>query len=743
MTNKTSKAKKTLLILCLIITFLFLSVSIVFTIIYNKYDLDVDKLTSVNNGIKVYSASMNNNTLYNTNRSIVEIETLPEYVLDAFIDTEDKRFYSHNGYDLKRIVKASLVNLTTGSKSQGASTISQQLIKNALLTNEKTYSRKLQEIILSIKMEKVFTKDEILEMYLNTIYFGSNVYGIENASKLYFDKSANELNLSEACCLAGLIKSPNTYSPKNNIENSTKRRNIVASLMLDNGSITQEDYLEVINNPIIIKNNTNIDKSYEEEAIMEACELLNISERELINRKYEIITFKDDALQEQVIKANNDIIDSHNNLDSISVVAENTGKVRAFYINSDYNLHNIKRQPASIFKPLAVYLPCLVHNILTPASQILDERIDYNSYSPKNYDNTYHGYVSMRESIVKSLNVPAVKALDALGIDKSVEFLNKLGFNLSDTDKNLALALGGISGVKLLDLVSAYSTIANMGDYKGLSFIDKIIDEKGKTIYLHTDYTEKIVDGESCYMLTDMLKDTAKTGTARRLNSLNIAVASKTGTAFNGADNTDLYNVSYTTEHTVLTWIANIKNNKLDSTLYSSVEPTEINKNILRYIYSIAPSDFTIPEGINLYPYDVIEMEENHRIIASTTNIERYIAYDYFKTEYPPEIIDYTNILNFNVIMSKKGAFITFNTRKNQEYKLIKITGNNSTIYKTINENSGLIEILDEDIFQYNNVTYYIESTDNISEKIEIRPKDYLVTLLNNEMLTNKRKWYV
>lgn len=743
MSKQRSKTKKVILIICLLITFLFLSVSIFLAIIYNKYDLDIDKLTSVNNGIKVYSATMNSNTLHNTNRSIVEIDTLPDYVLDAFIDTEDKRFYSHNGYDLKRIVKASLVNLTTGSKSQGASTISQQLIKNALLTNEKSYSRKIQEVILSIKMEKEFTKDEILEMYLNTIYFGSNVYGIENASKLYFDKSASELTLSEACCLAGLIKSPSTYSPKTNIENSTKRRNLVASLMLDNGSINEADYQSVINSEIVVKNNTNIDKSYEEEAIMEACRLLNITERELINRKYEIITFKDDKLQEQVIKENNAITDVHNNLDSISVVAENSGKVRAFYINSNYNLHDIKRQPASTFKPLAVYLPCLEHNILTPATQILDEEIDYNGYSPKNHNNIYYGYISTREAIAKSLNIPAVKALDALGIDKSVEFLNKLGFNLSRSDQNLSLALGGITGVKILDLVSAYSTIANMGEYKGLSFIDKIIDENGQTIYSHADYNERIIDSESCYMLTNMLQDTAKTGTARRLGALNIPVASKTGTAYNGENNTDLYNIAYTTEHTVLTWIANIKDNKLDSSLHSSVEPTEINKNILGTLYSTAPDDFTMPEGVAIYPYDVIEMEENHRIVAPTTNLERYIAYDYFKVEYPPEIIEYGEILNFNVTMSKSGANITFNTRKNQEYNLIKVTDDDKIIYKTINESSGFIEILDTDVYKHNSVTYYLETSEKESDKITIRPKDYLVTLLNNEMLTNKRKWYV
>ena len=228
---KHKKNMKALLIIAIIICLSFLILVIFASIIYNKYDLDINKLTNLNNGVKVYSSSGIDNTLYNTNRSIVEIESLPEYVKDAFIDIEDKRFYSHNGYDLKRIIKAGLVNLMNQSKSQGASTISQQLIKNALLTNEKTYSRKIQEIVLSIKMEKEFSKDEILEMYLNTIYFGSNAYGIENASKVYFNKSAKDLTINEACCLAGIIKSPLRYSPKLNYKNSLERKNFVAKTM--------------------------------------------------------------------------------------------------------------------------------------------------------------------------------------------------------------------------------------------------------------------------------------------------------------------------------------------------------------------------------------------------------------------------------------------------------------------------------------------------------------------------------
>ena len=183
-TKQNKKIKKILLTISILIAVLFLSIFLLITYFYNKYDLDVDTLTSVNNGVVIYSSTGKESTLYNTNRSIVKLDSLPDYVPKAFIDVEDKHFYSHNGYDLKRIIKAGLVNITTRSKSQGASTISQQLIKNALLSNEKTYQRKLEEIVLSVKMEKEFSKDEILAMYLNTIYFGANAYGIENASRI-------------------------------------------------------------------------------------------------------------------------------------------------------------------------------------------------------------------------------------------------------------------------------------------------------------------------------------------------------------------------------------------------------------------------------------------------------------------------------------------------------------------------------------------------------------------------------
>jgi len=741
-----------MLILSLLISVLFGALILTVTYFYNKYDLDVAKLTSINNGIKVYSADGSDNTLYNTNRSIVELETLPSHVKNAFIDIEDKRFYSHNGYDLKRIVKSTLINFITKSKSQGASTISQQLIKNALLNNEKTYSRKVQEIVLSIKMEKQFSKDEILEMYLNTIYFGSNAYGIENASKIYFNKSARELTLNESCCLAGLIKSPAYYSPRHNHANSIERRNLVAKRMLNAGNISVRDYESVVNSTISVVNHQVTNNSYEKEAIFEACKLLNLTERDLINRNYQIITFKDDNLQEQVVKANNEIIENAENstdstLDSLSIVANNDGHVLSYYSNSNYDLHCLSRQPASTLKPLAVYLPCFEHNILSPTSIILDEEINYNGYTPKNADHNYHGFVTCRKALSESLNIPAVKALDYLGVKKSKEFLTNIGINISNSDLNLSLALGAVkNGVNLLDLVSAYTTLANSGNYSSLCFVDQILDENGKVVYSHENYPIKVADAGSCYLVTDILKDCATTGTAKRLASLGINIASKTGTASNDKGNTDLFNVAYTTEHTMLSWIADIDKGTLSQNLLSSSQPTDINKKICEQLYKTdKPADFAIPDNIIMDAYDLIELEKNHILVQPTHKVERYIAYDYFKTDNLPKPAISNQDFTFDVSVDKSGAYLSFDAKKCENYNIFKQTKEGEILLESLNEKHGNVTFKDDDIFRFSEISYYITNSKNerIGHIKTIRPQDYLINLLNNKIISNKKKWLV
>ena len=223
----------------------------VITLGYITTHLDKSKLLSTNIGVEIYDATNSTKPVYySSDKKIISSSYLQPHTLNAFIAIEDKRFYTHNGYDLKRMIKAMLVNIKSGSKSQGASTITQQLVKNTLLNSEKTYSRKFKEIMLSIKTEKKFSKEQILNMYLNSIYFGSNAYGIENASNLYFNKSASELNINESACLAGIIKSPTYYSPINHPDKCFERKNLVLKQMLVNGYISQDEYDQNIKEPI-------------------------------------------------------------------------------------------------------------------------------------------------------------------------------------------------------------------------------------------------------------------------------------------------------------------------------------------------------------------------------------------------------------------------------------------------------------------------------------------------------------
>lgn len=735
------KLKKFILIFCITICCIFFIALIAIGIIYNHYSLDVAKLTAYNNGIVVYASEDEQPKICNTNRSIVKLTDLPQYVPTAFIDTEDKRFYTHRGYDLKRIIKATIINIATKSKTQGASTISQQLIKNSLLTNEKTYKRKVKEIILAIKMEKQFTKDEILEMYLNTIYFGSNAYGIENASKIYFNKSAKDLSINEACCLAGLIKSPYKFSPITNLEASVERKNLVAGLMYKQQDISKETYNEIIEQSIDVSTNEALDFSYEKEAIYEACSLLNITERELINNGYQIITNKDTLLQNLVIESNSSNI-KDNSLDSVSIIASNEGKILAYYENSNYNLHKLHRQPASTLKPFAVYLPCIAHNILTPASILLDEPTNFNGFEPHNAGNKYYGYITTKVAIAKSSNICAVKALEYVGLNKAKETLIKLGFNIQNCDLNLNLALGLTrNGTTLIELLNAYSTLANLGVYKPLSFISKILSSDGKILYDGEIYAEKILDAGDCFLINDMLKQTIKTGTAKRMDELNLPISAKTGTAYNGKQNTDLYNITYSTQHTVLTWVSNLKDNTIPNNLLSSVLPTQINKEILKTLYQTKkPEDYKIPSNIKLMPYDLLELQENHVVVEPNTSIERYMGYEYFKTDFPPAKNPKKDII-IKVDINNLGANISFNTNLANTYAIYKETKHNKMLLKDITNSSGEINIIDPDIYSYNEITYYVISNNNVSNTVKIMPKAYLINKLNNEILSNKKRW--
>ena len=749
--TKLHKTKKIILSIVVTIALLCLSGLVFISIAYISTPLDKSKLIYTNLGVEIYDTSTSSTPIYYTSdKKIISTSNLQPHTLNAFIAIEDKRFYKHNGYDLKRIAKAVLVNLKNKSKTQGASTITQQLVKNILLNSEKTYSRKFNEIILAMKTEKIFTKQEILNMYLNSIYFGSNAYGIENASNMYFNKSADKLDINESAILAGIIKSPGYYSPINHPENCFKRKNIVLQQMYNNGYISLEELNENKVKPINISSyKNNYDNSYNQQAILEACDLLNISEKELLRQELKIYTYLDNNIQQTIEKV---VLNNGFNNDKLSLVTDSSGRVLAYFGDSYYDLSNMRRNPASTLKPLIIYLPALATNTVSSITPINDTPIT-EGYAPKNAGDNYMGWISVRDALSHSSNVCAVKVLNQIGMDKSNEFGMKL--NLFNTyQNNPSIALGDIGGgTSVLNLARAYGVLQNNGIDKGITFIEKIEDNNGKVLYQNSGYSNKLFNEEDCMLINDMLKTCATSGTAKRLSDLPFEVASKTGTAQNNEKNTDLWNIAYTTEHLVLSWCGDATSKGLEYNASSSFYPTMINKNILSSIYqNHKPANFKLNDNIVKIAVDSIDYNNNHILsLAPDTAPERYKIYDIFKKNNTPQNIStcYSSpIFNLTAELTIKGTKLNLEYNPAYTYHIFANNGINDRLVGQYIE-----EIYDDKVFGYNHVTYYAKAINNYtnqnyaSEKISVYPQEFLVDKLNNDYLNKnrqtKKKWYV
>ena len=486
--KKHNKFKKFLLF-----NFMFvLYISILFFTLFNlnllnkfsSVSLDKNKLNFSSSVVKVfdnYNKQIKPSLIENKN---VVFEEIPKNVINAFISIEDKNFYSHKGINFKRILKAMIKNISSKSLAEGASTISQQLIKNTHLTNKKTFKRKIDEILLAKEMEKTLTKNEILTAYLNAIYFGANTFGINSASQRYFSKNVSELNLEESATLAGIIKSPKKYSPIMQKENCLKRRNVVLREMFKDGKITKNEYENAIKTDLNLNINSNFlgNNNYYSCAVNEALKILKLSEKDLILNDYKIYTYQDEKtqniLENEINKTNNISKDICNqtNIDSLGILIDNkSGGITGYFGKSDFSLLNIFRQPGSVFKPIISYAPALEYNLINPLTQILDEKYTCGDYNPKNYKDKYYGYVSAKDALAKSLNIPSVKILESVGIERAKKFISNFNINLNNKDDNLSIALGGLTnGLKILDIANCYQVFANNGKYIKASFVKEI-----------------------------------------------------------------------------------------------------------------------------------------------------------------------------------------------------------------------------------------------------------------------------
>lgn len=513
-------------------------------------------------------------------RTVVNFSNINETAREATIAIEDKNFYNHGGIDFIAIIRASLANVTSGQKSQGASTLTQQFVKNALLSPEKTFTRKIKEVIISIAIEALYSKDKILEMYLNEIPYGSNTYGIEAASQSYFGKSAKELSIAESAILASLPKAPTYYSPYGTHKDELlARKDLVIDKMIEQNYITKEEGENAKKQEIVfLKKSENIKYPhfvmYVREQLVETYGEKMVNEGGLIVKTSIDPAKQDIALNTIAENAPKNLkrFGAHNA--SLVSLDPKTGEVLAMVGSVDYfdeandgqvNIALTLQEPGSSFKPYA-YATAFANKGKSPATMLIDVETDFgNGYKPQNYDGRSHGIQSARSSLAGSLNIPAVKIMHIAGVNETIDQVEKMGITtLKDRSQyGLSLTLGGGS-VKPLEHISAFSSFANHGVKHDVHPILKIEDSKGKVIFEYKKEEDKgteVLPKGVAYQITNILSDNSARAYVFGSNSplvlKNRPVAAKTGTT---QDFRDGWTLGYTPSLMTGVWVGNNDN---------------------------------------------------------------------------------------------------------------------------------------------------------------------------------------
>lgn len=621
--------------------------------------------------------------------SYVTLAEMPKAMIDAFVAVEDKRFFEHNGIDYKRVAGAMLKNIKAKKPVEGASTITQQLVKNTLLTSEKTLERKINEMALAEKMESVYDKNEILEMYLNVIYLGGGNYGVGSAAKYYFGKKVSELSISECATIAGITKNPAKFNPKTNPKFAKNRRNLILNLMKAQGYISETE-LEIETNKQIktVEISEKTENCYVKEAISEAAKILGISKKQLANCGYEISTYFDKNAQRAAERAKTE---SDDDAESVVLICDNkTAGIVALFSNASTEINKLRRQIASTAKPILVYGPAIEEGVITLASPLTDRPTSFAGYEPKNFGGGYYGNVSAKFAISKSLNVPAVATLQKMGTDTALSYAEKMGLSLSENDKNLSLALGGLTdGLTFTELSGAYMTLANGGRFVRPSYIDKIT-LNGTVVYQNPKRSESVFSPETAYLVSEALLDAANNGTAKKLNSLGFPVYAKTGTNSREGKNIDAYSVGYTSAHTFLSWRGKSDNSPLGDLDTGGNAATESLAKVASALYErFAPSPIEKPENILRTKFDLEDFENGTLLLASPLTPEGYF-FEELVTE--KDVQNFKMSENFlfpkaeNVFVTSDGnaATVEFLAKKPFVYQIysVDIFGREETIFE-------------------------------------------------------------
>lgn len=569
----------------------------------------------------------------NNNKKWVNLNDISPDLKDATISIEDKNFYNHFGFDYLRIIKSLYLNVKTKSITAGASTISQQYVKNLYLDFNQTWKRKIEEALLTLNLEVHYTKDEILEGYLNTINYGQGNFGIQSASEYYFDKESKDLTLEEAIILAGIPKSPENYNPVSNYDKCIKRAKVVASSMYKNNYITKEEYDNLFQNeiPIYGKKKTNNMQTlmyYHDAVISELNNIKNVPKDLIKSGGLKVYTNLDINTQKKLDETFIQYKEKDNVELASIITTPKDGKIIALaggynYAKSQFNrATQAKRQVGSTIKPFLYY--AALNNNMTEASTFKSEVTSFvfgngENYSPKNYSNTYANKdITMAAALAYSDNIYAVKTHLFLGEDELVKTLKYAGLK-TKLNPNPSLALGA-EDINLLDYAEAYNTLANYGTHNELYLIERIEDNKGNLIYQHKDKSEEVLNKDNIYILNEMMTSTYNpifndymSPTILSLNSrLTKKYAIKSGTT-----NSDYLIVGYNPDIFMMVWAGNDYNENASSK-YSSIIKNIWCDNVEYYLKDKETSWYEPSDNIVAMPLDAITGEYNPKSDKNT-----------------------------------------------------------------------------------------------------------------------------
>lgn len=546
-------------------------------------------------------------------RVFVPLSEIPLFTQQAIISAEDKNFYSHIGFSISGILRSLYLDIKEGSLTYGGSTITQQLIKNSLLTTDKKLWRKFQEIVVAVKAEQHFSKKEILEMYLNSAYFGKGVFGVEAASRTYFNKSAHDLTIGESAILASLLPSPTNLSPLASDKSEVKqRRAIVLHEMQKQKYITPAQLQVALNEPItLVQQEDTVNERAPHFALMVKQELDRIyGEEAVIRAGMKVTTTLDPTWQSYAEQAVRTHVESmkYSSVGNGAAVAidPSTGEIRALVGSIDWfqqqygktNMAISPRQTGSAFKPI-VYATGIEHGVITAATTLHDVPTTFpGGYTPKDYDNRYRGNVLVRRALSNSLNIPAVETIQKTGIPRVVALARKLGISTirDEANFNLSTALGAES-ISLLELTNAYATLANSGTYQEPMTMLHIENKYGTEIQLPKKETHPAVSSATAYIISSILSDNRARAEIFG-NSLTISrpAAVKTGTT---QDYRDGWTVGYTPNLAVGVWIGNNNNTPMQRTP-ASIGAAPLWRALMeRYTENLPQQAFIPPAGIS------------------------------------------------------------------------------------------------------------------------------------------------